>query len=215
MSQLWCFQLSTCLSAGDTHITINLHDKATLVWREGEGGPPRVQHRGCTDKHTNITLSFCEQEQLYPTERRTNLTDHTFATSPLLPPFAAGRPGSRRATLQSECGQSVSPCFLISLRRHRSWKYTTEQWMDSSVQQRAQANRSRVLNKDERGEVLLRGWQRCVAETRPKARLLHSFIKSHSRHSDSLKHKRKLDKHKYNNSANDVGTHHVAPLPKE
>lgn len=73
------------------------------------------------------------------------------------PPFAAGRPASRRATLQSECGQSVSPCFLISLQRHRAWKYTTEQRMGSLLQQRAQANKSRGLNKGERGEVSLRG----------------------------------------------------------
>lgn len=142
------------------------------LWYGGVGvGPLCVQQRGCADKHTNITLSFCEQEQLNPNA-------HTLAASPQ-PPFAAGKPDSRRAALQSECGQSVSPCFLISLPRHRPWKYTTEQRMDSFVQQRAQANRSRVLNKDEGGEVLLHGRQRCIwqtPETRPKAWLLYSFI---------------------------------------
>lgn len=118
------------------------------------GGTTVCSATPCADKHTNIMLSFCEQEQL-------NLNAHTLAASPQ-PPFAAGKPDSRRAALQSECGQSVSPCFLISLPRHRAWKYTTEQRMDSFVQQRAQANRSRVLNKDDGGEVLLHGWQRCI-----------------------------------------------------
>lgn len=166
-SQLSCvFSSAPGLSADDTHITMNLHNKATFVWGRG---PLCVQQHGCADKHTNVTLSFCEQAQLYPTVRRSNGNAHMFAASPQ-PPFAAW------ATLHSECGQSVSPCLLISLRRHRAWKYTTEQRVDSFLQQRAQANRSRDLNKDERGEVLLRGWQRRIWQTpeiRPKAWLLH------------------------------------------
>lgn len=52
-------------------------------------GPLCVQQRGCADKHTNVTLSFCEPEQLCSTERRSNLNTHTFAAS-LQPPLALG-----------------------------------------------------------------------------------------------------------------------------
>lgn len=87
-SQLSCvFSSAPGLSADDTHITMNLHNKATFVWGVG---PLCVQQHGCADKHTNVTLSFCEQAQLYPTVRRSNGNAHMFAASPQ-PPFAAER----------------------------------------------------------------------------------------------------------------------------
>lgn len=160
------FSAQHLASAPITPILLLIYITKILLYGGGGGGvgPLCVRQSGCADKHTNVTLSLCER--LDPTEQRGNLNTHTLAAPPQRPPppppFAAGRPDSRRATLQSECRQSVSPCFLISLRRHGGWEYTTEQRMDSSVQQRAQANRSRVLDKEERGEDLLQGWKSCI-----------------------------------------------------
>lgn len=113
------FSSAPGLSADDTRITIHLHDKATAAWGSGSSDVAAL-----TKTQTSPFLSVKDG----------NVSPRSL--------FAAGKPDSRSAALHSECGQSVSPCFLISLRRHRAYEYTTEQRRDSSIQQRAQANRS-------------------------------------------------------------------------
>lgn len=103
------FSSAPGLSADDTRVTINLHNKATAVWGSGTSDVAVL-----TKTQTSPVL-FVKDGSFIP---RSSAAESLARTPQRL--FAAGKPDSRSAALHSECGQSVSPCFLISLRRHRA-----------------------------------------------------------------------------------------------